>query len=431
MGSFDLLIHNASEILSVQGELGDPADQALTPIPRGALGVSNAQIAYLGPAADLPPDAVGPRTQVIDALGGFVGPGFVDPHTHLIFAGERSREFELRCSGATYRQIAESGGGIASTVQATRAASEDELVELGRRRLWTILEQGVTCAEVKSGYGLSLSQELKMLRAIRRVSQVQPVELVATLLCAHAIPQELQPERDRYVDACAREIIPAVAEAGLAKFCDAFVDESAFTAEEARRILRTGANHGLIPRLHADQLADLATAELAAELRASSADHLEHVSESGIEALAQGNVAAVLAPVSSLFLRQGRYAPGRRLIEAGVNVALATNFNPGSSMSENVALTLGLSCLCNGLSPAEAYWGLTRGAALALRRFDLGRLTLGGTADVVVFGTRSYRHLPYHLAINHVRWVLKSGVPVVRADPQPLCDSAGGQASFD
>ncbi|HYR56714.1 MAG TPA: imidazolonepropionase [Myxococcaceae bacterium] len=431
MGSFDLLIHNASEILSVQGELGDPADQALTPIPRGALGVSNAQIAYLGPAADLPPDAVGPRTQVIDALGGFVGPGFVDPHTHLIFAGERSREFELRCSGATYRQIAESGGGIASTVQATRAASEDELVELGRRRLWTILEQGVTCAEVKSGYGLSLSQELKMLRAIRRVSQVQPVELVATLLCAHAIPQELQPERDRYVDACVREIIPAVAEAGLAKFCDAFVDESAFTAEEARRILRTGANHGLIPRLHADQLADLATAELAAELRASSADHLEHVSESGIEALAQGNVAAVLAPVSSLFLRQGRYAPGRRLIEAGVNVALATNFNPGSSMSENVALTLGLSCLCNGLSPAEAYWGLTRGAALALRRFDLGRLTLGGTADVVVFGTRSYRHLPYHLAINHVRWVLKSGVPVVRADPQPLCDSAGGQASFD
>ncbi len=431
MASFDLLIHNTSEILSVQGEPGQPAEQVLTPIPRGALGVSNTQIAYLGPAADLPPDGVGPRTQVIDALGGFVGPGFVDPHTHLVFAGERSREFELRCGGATYRQIAESGGGIASTVQATRAASEDELVELGRRRLWTILEQGVTCAEGKSGYGLSLSQELKMLRAIRRLSRVQPVELVATLLCAHSIPQELKPERERYVDACVREIIPAAAEAGLAKFCDAFVDESAFTAEEARRVLRTGANHGLIPRLHADQLADLATAELAAELRAASADHLEHVSESGIEALAQANVAAVLAPVSTLFLRQGRYAPGRRLIEAGVNVALATNFNPGSSMSENLALTLGLSCLCNGLSPAEAYWGLTRGAALALRRFDLGRLTLGGMADVVVFGCRSYRHLPYHLAINHVRWVLKGGVAVVRADQQPLCDSAGEQASFD
>lgn len=431
MASFDLLIQNASEILSVQGEPGDPADRALTPIPRGALGISNGRIAYLGAAADLPPDAVGPRTQVIDALGGFVGPGFVDPHTHLVFAGERSREFELRCGGATYRQIAEAGGGIASTVQATRAASEDELVELGRRRLHTMLEQGVTCAEVKSGYGLSLTDELKMLRAIRRVSRLQPVELVPTLLCAHAIPPELKPERERYVDACVREIIPAAAEAGLARFCDAFVDESAFTAEEARRILRAGANHGLIPRLHADQLADASTAELAAELRASSADHLEQVSESGIEALAQGNVAAVLAPVSSLFLRQAKYAPGRRLVEAGVNVALATNFNPGSSMSENLALTLGFSCLGNGLSPAEAYWGFTRGAALALRRFDLGRLVLGGTADVVVFGCRTYRHLPYHLAINHARWVIKGGVAVVRADPQPLCDSAGGAAGFD
>jgi imidazolonepropionase len=183
--------------------------------------------------------------------------------------------------------------------------------------------------------------------------------------------------------------------------------------------------------LHADQLADLATAELAAELQAASADHLEHVSESGIEALAQANVAAVLVPTSTLFLRQGRFAPGRRLIDAGVNVALATNFNPGSAMSENVALTLGLSCLCNGLSPAEAYWGLTRGAALALRRLDLGRLTLGGTADVVVFGCRSYRHLPYHLAVNHVRWVIKGGVAVVRADPQPLCDSSGQMTGFD
>jgi imidazolonepropionase len=425
MPAFDLLIHNTSEILCLQGEPNDPAEHALTPIPSGALGAANGRIVYLGPSKSIPRDAVGPRTQVIDALGGFAGPGFVDPHTHLVFAGDRSREFELRCKGTSYLEIARAGGGIASTVRATRAASEDRLVELGQRRLWTLLEQGVTCAEVKSGYGLTVGHELKMLRAIRRLASIQPIELVPTLLCAHAVPEELTSERGRYVEACIQEIIPAAAEARLAKFCDAFVDEGAFSREEARRILRAGANHGLIPRLHADQLTDSHSAELAAELRASSADHLEHISGEGIEALAQANVSAVLAPTSTLFLRQETFAPGHRLIEAAVNVALATNLNPGSAMSENVALTLGLACLRNGLSPAEAYWGATRGAALALRRLDLGRLTVGGTADFVVFGCQSYRHLPYHLGVNHARCVVKSGRAVVRSDPQPLCDSSG------
>src|SRR5215471_7921152 len=422
MAAFDLLVQNASEVLCVQGDPGQPAEQALTPIARGAVGVVNGCISYLGMSKELPPDAVGPRTEVIDAQGGFVGPGFVDPHTHLIFAGERSAEFELRCRGASYREIANSGGGIASTVRATRATSEEQLVELGRRRLWTLLEQGVTCAEAKSGYGLSLEQELKMLRAIRRLSAIQPVELIATLLCAHTVPEELKSERDRYLQICIAEIIPAAAEARLARFCDAFVDESAFSGEEARRVLRAGANCGLIPRLHADQLSDEAGAELAAELRASSADHLELVSRAGIEALSRANVSAILAPTSTLFLRQRAFAPGRQLIDAGVNVALATNLNPGSAMSENVAVTCGLACLGNGLSASEAYWGLTRGAALALRRLDLGTLTIGGPADLVVFGCRSYRHLPYHLGVNHARWVVKSGRAVVRADPHPLCE---------
>ncbi len=405
----------------MDGQLGDAAEQALSPIPAGAVGIANGRITYLGPGSAVPKDALGPSTQLIDALGAFVGPGFVDPHTHLVFAGERSAEFELRCGGATYLDIARGGGGIHSTVRATRAASEDELVDLAARRLSTLLAQGVTTAEVKSGYGLSPGQEIKLLRAIRRLSSVQPVELIPTLLCAHAIPEELGPERSRYVDVCIREIIPAVAEAKLATFCDAFVDESSFTAEEARRILRAGNEHGLIPRLHADQLSDSRSAELAAELRASSADHLEHVSAAGIEALKAANVSAVLAPTSTVFLRQERFAPGRRLLEAGVNVALATNLNPGSAMSENVALTLGLACLGNGLSAAEAYWAATRGAALALRRTDLGRLTVGGVADVVVSGCSSYRHLPYHLGINHARWVLKSGRAVVSSEPRPLC----------
>src|SRR5262249_7518846 len=308
-----------------------------------------------------------------------------------------------------------------STVRATRAASEDELVELAAPRLSTLLAHGITTAEVKSGYGLSADQEIKMLRVIRRLSALQPIELIPTLLCAHAIPEELGGRRSRYVDLCLREIIPAVAEAKLATFCDAFVDESSFTAEEARRILCAGGEHGLIPRLHADQLSDLRGAELAAQLRASSADHLEHVSAAGIDALKAADVSAVLAPTSTVFLRQGRFAPGRRLLEAGVNIALATNLNPGSAMSENMALTLGLACPGKGLSPAEAHWSATRGAPPAPPRPDPGRPTVGAVADLVVLGCSSYRHLPYHLGINHARWVLKSGRAVVSAELRPLC----------
>jgi imidazolonepropionase len=416
MPPFDLLIRNTSEVLSVLGRPSEGAEKALSAVPRGALGVASGRVAYLGPESSLPAEAVGPRTEVIDAEGGFVGPGFVDPHTHLLFAGERSREFELRCQGATYQEIARSGGGIASTVRATRAASEGELLRFGRRRLSRLLEQGVTCAEVKSGYGLNLEQELRMLRLIRQLSLVQPIELIPTLLCAHAVPDELKSERDRYLSLCTEEIIPRAAEAGLARFCDAFIDEGAFTLEEGRRILRAGCRSGLIPRVHAEQLSESGAAELAAELNASSADHLEHVSSAGIAALARAKVSAVLMPTTTLFLRQRRFAPGRRLIDGGVAVALATNLNPGSAMSENLALALGLACLENGLSPAEAYWALTRGAALALRRDELGQLALGGPADAVVFACPSYRHLPYHLGVNHARLVIKGGRIVLRRD---------------
>ncbi len=424
MSSFDLVVSNTSEVLTVTGDPAQGGDRALAPIPSGAIGITSGKIAYLGAEADLPPDAVGPRTEVLDAAGGLVGPGFVDPHTHLLFAGDRGREFELRCRGVTYLELAQSGGGIANTVRATRAASEDELIELGRRRLRALLEQGVTCAEVKSGYGLDLAQELKMLRAIRRLSAVQPVELVPTLLCAHAFPEEWRSERERYVSLCVEEIAPAVAEAGLARFCDAFVEEGAFTRDQGRRVLRAAAALGFAVRLHADQLSDSNGAELAAELGASSADHLERVSEHGIYALARAGVTAILMPTTTLFLRHRPFAPGRRLLDAGVQVAIATNVNPGSSMSENVALTLGLACLENGLTPSEVYWALTRGGALALLRPDLGQLTIGGAADLVVFGCRSHRHLPYHLGMNHARQVVKSGRVVLRSDSRNafLCD---------
>jgi imidazolonepropionase len=414
MAPWELLIRNTSEVLTLEGTHREPAERALTPHPRACVGVLGGRVAYVGPEADLPPGAVGPATEVLDAEGQLVGPGFVDPHTHLVFAGERSGEFDLRCQGATYLEIAQAGGGILSTVRATRAASEEELVQLALPRLQRLLEQGVTTAEVKSGYGLNLEDELKMLRVVRRLSALTPVELVPTLLCAHAVPEEYKGRREAYVDLCVTEILPRVAREGLARFCDVFAEEGAFTLEEARRLLTAARALGLRPRLHADQLTASGASVLAAELGAATADHLEHVSDAGIRALAEGNVTAVLVPTSTLFLRMRPYAPGRKLREAGVNVALGTNVNPGSAMTENLSLVLGLACLENGLSAAEAYWAATRGAALALG-LDKGRLGLGDAADLVVFSCATYRHLPYHLGVNHARAVVKAGRLVARS----------------
>jgi imidazolonepropionase len=353
---------------------------------------------------------------VVDAHGGCVLPGLVDPHTHLVFGGERSLEFDLRCKGASYLEIAKAGGGIMSTVRATRMASEDQLVSSARPRLHRLLEQGITCAEVKSGYGLDPESELKMLRAVKRLSAEQPVELFPTLLCAHSIPEEFKNDRAGYVSLCIEEIIPAVAREGLARFCDAFAEESAFTLEETRRILAAGRAHGLVPRLHADQLTPQGGAVLAAELSAACADHLEFVTDPGIEALSQAGTSAVLVPTSTLFLRMQQWAPGRRLRSAGINVALGTNVNPGSSMTESVSLVMSLACLYNGLSAAEAVWGFTRGAALALGLEHHGKLQEDGPADLVVFGCSSYRHLPYHMGVNHARAVVKGGRIVARPD---------------
>jgi imidazolonepropionase len=418
--AFDLLIRNTSELVTCAGSPTEPAEKALGAIARGALGVTTGRVAFAGAESALPADAIGPDTRVIDAGGGFAGPGFVDCHTHLVFAGERSAEFEARARGATYLEIAAAGGGIMSTVRATRAASEDALVQLALPRLRRLLSQGVTLIEIKSGYGLNVADELKMLRAIRRLQEAQSVGIFATLLCAHAVPEELAADRQRYVRLCVEEIIPSAAEGGWATFCDAFVERSAFTLEEGRRILEAGKQHGLVPRIHADQLSASGGARLAAELGAASADHLEFVDADDMRAMALSGTSAVLVPTSTFFLRQRPYAPGRALRDAGLNVALATNVNPGSAMSESVGLTMSLACLENGLTPAEAYWGFTRGAALALRLPQGGRLAVGDLADAVVFSSTSYRHLPYHLAVNHAVRVIKDG-RLVYEDPSEPC----------
>jgi imidazolonepropionase len=383
----DLVITNTSEIVTCDGE---PVSDSI--------GFRDGRVAYLGGEPM-------PARRNVDAQGGFVGPGLVDPHTHLVFAGDRSAEFEQRCEGKTYLEIAQAGGGILKTVEATRKASEDELVALALPRLAALLSHGVTTAEVKSGYGLTVDSELKMLRAIKRLNAAQPVTLIPTVLPLHTRPKD----DPSWVDVVVNELLPAVARDQLAVFCDAFVEKTAFTADEARRVMKRAVELGLTPRLHVDQLSPGAGAELAAELGAATADHLEHVTAEGMNALARAGVVAVLNPTSTLFLRERKYAPGRALIDAGVSVALCTNCNPGSSNTENVALAMSLACLENGLTPWEAYLGFTRNAARALKLPEAGRLVVGGPGDAVLYRCKSYRTLPYHLGMSEVRAVIKNG----------------------
>lgn len=401
----DLVIRNASEVVTCDGPLEARAEETLGRLPKAVIGVKDGKIAFLGAESALPASAA----TTIDARGGFVGPGFVDCHTHVVFAGDRSDEFEQRCQGKTYLEIAAAGGGIARTVSATRKATEDELVALAKPRLGRLQAQGVTTAEVKSGYGLDERSELAMLRAIRRLSAEQPIELVATFLGLHAVPIEFKQNRAEWVRICVDELLPQIVQAGLASFCDAFVEQSAFTHDEARLLGAKARALGLPLRLHVDQLTANGGAQLAAELGSVTADHLEQITPDGIAALRRAGTIAVLAPTSTLFAKARPFAPGRALRDAGVPVALCTNCNPGSSNSESVSLAMGLACVENGLTPAEAYLGFTRVGALALRRPELGRITLGAPADLVVFACDSYRALPYHLAMNEVAVTLKAG----------------------
>ncbi len=407
--SFDVVVRNTSELLTCDGPLHGSAEAALGAIPQGAVGLRGEEVAWLGPESALPEGAIGPATRVIDAQGGFVGPGFVDPHTHLVFAGDRSVEFEQRCQGKSYVEVAQTGGGIIRTVKATRAAREETLVELALPRLVRLLAQGVTTVEIKSGYGLDVIAELTMLRAIRRLGEIQPVSVVPTFMGLHSLPAEYASDRDAYLKLCVDVLLPQIVQDRLARFADVFVERIAFTADEARRFAARAKGAGLKLLLHVDQLSASQGAELAAELEAVAAAHLEQITPAGIAALAKSKTVALLAPISTLFARAKPYAPGRALRDAGVQVALCTNVNPGSSNSENVSLAMGLACLENGLTPAEAFLGFTRVAGLALADPSLGRLAVGGQADLVVHGTASYRFLPYHLGMNDVRLVVKAG----------------------
>ncbi|UCG76111.1 MAG: imidazolonepropionase [Gemmatimonadota bacterium] len=376
----------------------DGGQAEIHPLREAALAWEDGQIEWIGPEAQLPARYRDARS--FDAAGRLVAPGLVDCHTHLAFAGWRADEFEQRIRGRSYLEIARSGGGILSTVHATRDASEEQLFERCRHFLDDILPLGVTTIECKSGYGLSREQELKLLRVYRALSEAGPARIVPTLLAAHVVPPEYRNDREGYVELVVREIIPQAAAEGLARCCDAFLEESAFTYGEAERILEAGREAGLLPKLHADQLSDGGGARLAATLRAVSADHLEHISDEGIQAIADKGVVAVSLPIATLVTNQ-HPLPARRLIERGVAVAVATDFNPGTAPSYHLPFALSLACSLQRMTPAEALKGATIHAARAVGLEDqVGSLEPGKVADFAVIDAPSVEQWLYHIRAN-------------------------------
>ncbi|MCY3599106.1 MAG: imidazolonepropionase [Gemmatimonadetes bacterium] len=355
-------------------------------------------VRWTGPAGALPAEYE--AEPVRDAGGGLVIPGLVDAHTHLAFGGWRAGEFSDRIRGRGYLEIAAAGGGIASTVRATRALDEEALLARAHEFLTGMVSLGITTVEAKSGYGLDLETELRLLRVYRRLDEAGPVRIVATCLAAHVVPPEWAADRAGYVRLVTERILPAVAEEGLAEFCDVFVEDSAFSAGEARRICERGCELGLRPKLHVDQLSGGGGAELAASLGAVSADHLEYVSEAGIEALAAAGVVAVTLPLATLYLNQAP-PPVRALIDGGVAVAVASDFNPGTAPSFHLPFAMTLACTRQRMTPAEVLKGATRYAARALgREGEAGSLEPGAAADFAVIDAPDVEHWLYHLRPN-------------------------------
>jgi imidazolonepropionase len=404
------LIENIAQLATCAGDGGQ---DAIHPIADAALVWEGATIRWVGPRKELPVEYW--NAMRIDGQGTTVVPGLVDCHTHLAFGGWRADEFTQRTQGATYLDIAAAGGGIAKTVRQTREAGSDALLRRARGFVREMASLGVTTIECKSGYGLDREHELKLLQVYRRLSELEPVGIVPTFLGAHVVPAEYRDRREAYVALLVDELIPAVGAEHLATACDVFVEESAFGIEEARRILLAGRAAGLASRLHADQFTSSGGAELAAEVGALSADHLEHVSDRGIAAMAARPVVAVSLPIASLYLNQPPM-PARRLIAAGVPVAVATDFNPGSAPSYHLPLAMTLACTLQRMTPAEALKGATLYAARALgleRR--IGSLERGKAADFALIDAPDVEHWLYHLRPNACRLTVAAGRVIWRS----------------
>lgn len=414
----DLVIVDAAQLLTLKGPAprlrADLRDLGL--IEGGCLAALDGRIVFAGTREDFEAEVVlEDGAEVVDAMGRVVLPGFVDAHTHLPFAGSREAEFARRLAGVSYQEIAREGGGILSTVRATRGASDEELLDIMLQRLDRMLLEGVTTCEAKSGYGLTLHDELRLLSLAREAGSLHPVDVVPTLLGAHTVPPEYAGRREEYVRLIIEEMIPQAASRRLAEYCDAFCEKGVFTLDETRRILSAGSAAGLRPRLHADQLTPGGGAELAAELGAACADHLEHATDDGIARMARAGVAAVLLPGASFCMRQTHWAPARRMIDAGVAVAVATDLNPGTCHTESMQLMIALACLSMDMRVEEAIVATTLNAAVTIGRSGTtGSLEPGKQADLLVLEAPSYLHLAYRPGVNLVGIVVKDGRIVAR-----------------
>jgi imidazolonepropionase len=407
----DFLIRNSREVVTCAG----PAPrrgraQADAPaVVRGVVAARGGTIVYVGPEADwrrvgsLTTDAV-----TVDAAGGDVVPGFVDAHTHAVFAGDRRAELRRRLAGATYAEIAAAGGGILETVRATRAASERELLSATRLRLDEMLRSGTTTCEVKSGYGLTTESELKLLRVVAQLADEHPMELSPTFLGAHDVPAEFHGRRSAYVDLIRGDMLPAVAASGLAEWCDVFCESGAFSPEDARAILTDAARAGLKGRIHADELGPSGGSRVAAELAVRSADHLIFVDAAGIRALAGAGTVATLAPAAAFYLKIGRFAPARTLIAKGVPVAIASDVNPGGGFSPSLPFAMTLACFGMDMTFEEALIGATLNAAYALDRHDrIGSLEPGKQMDAVILAGPAIDLV--RIGADTIRFVVKKG----------------------
>ena len=402
----DLLIKNIGELATAQGNTPKKgtAQGEVQTSHQVSIGITDGKISYVGPEEEAPT-----AKQTYDAEGCLVTPGLVDAHTHLVFGGWRQHELPQKLAGATYLEILKGGGGILSTVRNTRAATEEELVEKTKNLLDQMIAHGTTTVEAKSGYGLSTAEELKQLRVVRALQETHPVDLVSTFMGAHAIPEEYKNDRASYVKLVCEEMIPTVAREKLAEFCDIFCETAVFDTEETRKILNCAKEYGFGVKLHGDEIDPIDGGELAGDLGALSAEHLIEASDAGIEAMAKSGTIGVLLPATSMYLDKS-FARARKMLDTNMAVAVATDFNPGSSPNFNMQIPMTLACLKYRLSPKEALTAVTLNGACAIRRGDLvGTIEVGKQADIVVWDAPDLNFLFYRYGNNQVKKVIKKG----------------------
>jgi imidazolonepropionase len=410
-----LLITGASQILTLRGKSPRRGTSLsnLSIEKNGAILMRDGRIAAVGKRSQVEARKDAKQAEKLDVGGRVILPGFVDSHTHLIHAASRAEEFELKIQGASYEEIARRGGGILNSVKKLRAATSGALKTRARATLQEFAASGTTTVEAKSGYGLDVSNELRILQLHQELAQEQPLELVSTFLGAHVVPAEFRNKpngTEQYIDLLLEQMLPEIVNHGLAEFCDVFCDRGAYTRDQARRILAEGKLHGLQPRIHAEQLSRTGATQLAVELGAASCDHLEQINTADIRALAKSSTVATLLPGCDFYLRWKHYAPARKLIDAGAIVALATDYNPGTSPTVSMPMALSLACTQLRMTPAEALAAATINAAYALRRDNrLGSLEAGKQADLAVFEVEDYREIPYYFGMQRCWMTMKSG----------------------